>query len=558
MIYDFDTNSWNRMRILGKGYKNDINGTLGVTQLSQEERRQAYSVDTDTGSGTFRRPTSFDDSTLNSLNLSSSSEPTIADLAPPALSGAVFVTRTYPRALRNAAGTVAPLKLPELFLIGGRSQDGKPQPLQDVWKLCVASPGERIPIDPTGTDDASCDHYEDSTNEDSPAPLIEYTGRWIHKLGTEPVGPLAPNAANQGAYLAAGAYDSQFDRIVIYGGINARDTGDSDFVGITSSSRTVNDEIFEYTPPSKINTTDAAEYHGTWSKIPHCLDSNGVALDTPTPRYGHSMSYDPIQKRLIVVGGFDENGSPLKQSISIDNPETTYDAPEVWTGTRIVEAGTYKFNASNDPSESNPCYAWRKITVFGNSTEITTALPPQTAIGHAASIYIPPTGYNTGYYSLFDDQCFNQGPFSGGDALISKQYAGGANIDLDRSALGERENLLLNLTYLPLGTKNQRPDGQLFSKEETAFFRIHLISTSESESKLLSALQPRHLWYTNDNQYPKVVHTLDVLASESGTPRTDQIVIPLGVDDSIDRIRIERVSGSAILIDAALFRLGPR
>jgi hypothetical protein len=318
----------------------------------------------------------------------------------------------------------------------------------------------------------------------------------------------------------------------------------------------VNDEILEYTPPSKINGT-SSEYHGTWSKIPHCQDSNDDALTNPTARYGHSMSYDPVQKRLIVVGGFEADGDALSQTISTDNPDDTYTAPEVWTGTRIVEAGTYRANGA-DASESNPCYAWRKITIFGNSTEIVTALPPQTAIGLSASVFIPPTGYNTGYYSLFDDQCVNQGPFSGGDTQISKQYAGGVYLDIDREELGDRENLLLNLTYLPLGTENSKPDGQLFSQEETANFKVHLMSTGESLAKLQSALQPRHLWYTNDNQYPKIVHTIDVLAPPSGTPRTDQIVLPLGIDSSIDRIRIERVSGSAILIDAALFRMGPK
>jgi hypothetical protein len=551
MIYDFESNSWNRMKILGQGFVNETDDTLDVTTLSQQDRRQAYSIEIDEAPPIFRRPTGFSTADLNTLSLGASA-PTIADLAPPPLSGAVMVTRTQPQARYNAATTVTPLTIPEIYLIGGRLKDGLPQPLQDVWKLCVASPGERIPI-AGGTDDATCDAYDTSTNVDSPAPLSEYSGRWIHKQDS--------TFAARGSYLGAGAYDSQFDRVVLYGGINSVDSGT--LKGITNSAtRVLNDAILEYTPPSKIAGTDP-EYNGTWDEIPHCTDTSDTALTTPTARYGHSMSYDPVQKRLIVTGGFDSAGNPLTQTVSTQNPEGTYTAPEVWTASRIVEAGTYHADGNgdgigSDPSESNPCYAWRQITIFGNSTEIITALPPQTSIGLAASVFIPPTGYNTGYYSMFDDQCVGQGPFAGSDALTSKQFAGGAYIDVDRTVLGERENLLLNLTYLPMGTKNQRPDGQLYSREESAFFKIHLISTGETQSQLQAALQPRHLWYTSETEYPKIVNTIDVLAPPDGSPRTDQIVIPLGIDSTIDRIRIERVSGSAILIDAALFRMGPQ
>jgi len=562
MIYDFSSNSWNRMKILGQGRVEAAGGSLNATSLSELEKRQSYIIKTNATSE-FQRAMSI---SSDLTTITTTTESTIADLAPPALSGAMMITRTQPRALHGASTSVTPLKIPELYLIGGRKKDGKPQALQEVWKLCVASPGERIPITGVDIDDASCDAFDETDNADSPAPLTEYAGRWLHKK-TE----AGPQSFDQkGAYLAAGAYDSQFDRIVVYGGINSHDganhtgitdTADTDTDG--TPNRTLNDEILEYTPPSKINTVTASEYHGVWNRIPHCRDSSATLLAAPTPRYGHSLSYDPIQKRLILSGGFDISGSALAQTITTENPAGSYSAPEVWTGTRIVESGTYftdtdEDGTPEDVNEDNPCYAWRKITVFGNSTEIVSALPPQTSIGLAASVFIPPTGYNTGYYSMFDEQCVDQGPFAGTDAITSKQFAGGVYIDLDRTALGERENLALNLTYLPLGTKNQRPDGQLYSREESAYFKVHLLSTGESLSDLLSALQPRHLWYTNETDYPKIVHSIEVLAPPDGSPRTEQIILPLGLDASIDRIRIERVSGSGILIDAALYRLGPK
>ena len=42
----------------------------------------------------------------------------------------------------------------------------------------------------------------------------------------------------------------------------------------------------------------------------------------------------------------------------------------------------------------------------------------------------------------------------------------------------------------------------------------------------------------------------------SGGARQEQLLLPISIDPGIDRIRIERYSGSAILIDATIFRMG--
>ena len=122
--------------------------------------------------------------------------------------------------------------------------------------------------------------------------------------------------------------------------------------------------------------------------------------------------------------------------------------------------------------------------------------------------------------------------------------------------LGSKENLLLTLTYIPLGESNRQPSGEQFSSSQSAIFKIHLISTNLAEGALMQILQPRYLTFSDPSQFVKKVETLSIIAPPTGTVRQEQILLPISADSSIDRIRIERYSGSAILIDASIFRMG--
>ncbi len=301
--------------------------------------------------------------------------------------------------------------------------------------------------------------------------------------------------------------------------------------------------MLEYAPPIRSSlSADESERSGAWRIVPACADSS-----TPTARYGHSLAYDPLTRQIIVVGGFTPNGSPLYQT-QIDPRGGTYNIPEVWTAKRVDPV---------DPSDpaASPCYQWNRKTTFGNSRDIPAQAPPETPVGLAASVFISSTGYNTGYYSVFDNACENAGAndTGGSNSEANKLNAGGVYLDLDRTKLDARENLLLNLTYMPMGTNNRRPDGQYYSRGETAVIKVHLQRIGQSRPRLMSILQPRHMEYPED-AFRKTVHTLTILAPPTGGIR--EVLIPLSMDPAIDRIRIERQSGSAILIDASLYRLG--
>jgi hypothetical protein len=488
-IYDFDNNTWNRVSLLGQGY----NGTPVVS--SELENRQAYDA--------------TDRSTPAATNLS--------ELSPPPTAGAMMVTRT-----------LSSLKIPEVFLIGGRKKDGSYQNFDHVYKFCIASTGEAYTggdgvstyatADTTTTD---CDAYDPDTNPYSPSPITTgYVGRWLRK---EPSG-----GSTLASYLGGAAYDNVNDLIAVFGGLQP--TSGSGFVTDTTN-QSVSSLVSEYTPPK------SGAREGSWAQVPACVGSA-----VPVGRYGNTLSFDSRNQQLISVGGYSIAGTPLTSTVTYYDGRT-YTVPEIWAAKRAVVSGI-------------PCYTWRSITTFGNSIDDESQVPPQTGLGFFSGIYIPSNGYNTGYYSMFDSSCVGAGPISSPDPTVNKTLAGGVYIDIDRSQLGENENLLLNLTFLPLSQGNLSSNATQLSSSDEALFKVHLVKTGQSSDVLKGILQPRFLSYTANSSYPETVQTLAVLAPPTGQVRQEQLYIPLSTDPDIDRIRIERVSGSGILVEASLFRLG--
>jgi hypothetical protein len=277
---------------------------------------------------------------------------------------------------------------------------------------------------------------------------------------------------------------------------------------------------------------------GSWRTLSACTGTSN-----PPARYGHTMAYDPLNQAIIVTGGLGAAHTPLTQNAAFSRgtSTTSYAMPEVWSG---------RYDATND------CVSWAQKTVFGNSFDNSATAPPTGGLAFAASAFIPSQGYNSGYYSLFDQACTNQGPIGVTDPTVNKLLAGGVYIDLDRTQMGASENLVLNLTYLPMSPANLRPDHQAYTQDESALFKIHLIHSGQSTYSLQSVIQPRHLSYSATDVYPQVAQSISVLPRTYGQIAQEQILIPLASDPQIDRIRIERYSGSGLLIDASLYRLG--
>ncbi len=571
-MYDHDNNTWNRVRLLGKGYDAPAGTTDDtIKNLSPEsEVRQAYNA-----LNPENRTTVADPATARTSSYS--------ELTPPPLAGAMMITRTFKT--DPITGGLKALKLPEVYLIGGRLKNGDFMPLNRIYKFCAGSTGDAFTAQNTGpsilsTTNFNCDAFDDSldststaddpvyVNASSTSPVTDYVGRWMRKT-PNPVSPDTSfpagldNATNfstgrVGSFMGAAAYDPTRDRILVFGGLTSNLAGSLSKVTDQSALLT-GATVYEYTPPSPVapttvlsNAQRLALREGSWRSIPSCSP-----FTAPVGRYGHSLAFDTNQQGLVMVGGYDAFGNPLTTTVSYPGGRT-YTTPEVWTGTYYADNVSAARNAI-DPNvaiTNGPCFYWKKITLFGNSIDIPSQSPPQVSIAHAASVYIPASGFNTGYYSMFDNFCEKAGPINSGDLNINKLLAGGAYIDIDRSQLGANENLLLNLTYIPLGTNNRRPDLQFVPANESAVFKVHLMRSGQVTDLLRQVLQPRYMAYTASDQFPQIAQSISVLAPPSGQITTEQILVPLSIDPTIDRIRIERYSGTGILLDASIYRMG--
>ena len=514
-MFDFDTNTWNRVELLGKGYYQLVPADI----TDEFEKRQAYSADAPV-------PTN------------------ISVLTPPPLAGATMVTRTK-----------STLKIPEVFLFGGRLKTGKFNTLGNVYKFCAGSTGETS-YNTNSPTDTSCDAFDATSNTDSPSPVLDYKGRWLKK---EPAGEGTLTSTTFSSYLGAGVYDSVNDRILLYGGIGDEDgtmTAVTDYAANGSASKptsVLGSEIYEYSPPLASHSTDVKKRNGYWTRITACTGYTGATA--PAARYGHSLGYDALNEQLVVAGGYSATGDYLRQYQYDASSGSYYYMPEVWAAKRINDATGVpsEITDAGETIASFPCYYWRNINVFGSTSAQT---PSTTSLAHAASVFIPSAAYNTSYYTMMDNSCSKAGPIASSDDAVNKLLAGGVYIDIDRSELGPNENLLLNITYIPLGTGNKYADGSSLTSDETARLNIHLMTTGAYDTLLQQLFQPRHIHYADTGRYPKIVDTLAVLAPPTGVARTEQVVIPIAVNQSVDRIRIERYSGSAILVDAKIFRLG--
>jgi len=523
-MYDYDTNSWNRVTLYGHRYDPAIAASFSF--LTEQDAR-AGSLVTDASSRL---------------------------LSPPPLSGAIMVTRTTSKANHLATDPPVPLAIPEIFLFGGRKKDGTYQTFDQVFKFCAGSTGEKpYPTSLKGTgvplpDNATCDTYDPVANPNSPSPIKDYVGRWLLK---NPGGTgMVPSTT--GRFLGMGAYDSLHDLIGIYGGIQPTSLP----TAVTDSSTWSLDAastIIEYTPPSAVSL-GASQLNGSFTAVGACTCFNN-ACPAPPGRYGHTFAYDTYNQGFLSVGGYDINGNLLTQTETYSDG-STYQVPQVWLANRVDTALSNAFSSVDSGSSTFPCYYWNQITLFGNSIYSATNAPLMTGIAHAASVYIPSSGYKTGYYTTYDNSCINAGPIANPDPSVSRLLAGGAYIDIDRSQLGVNENLILNLTFIPLGTSNIDPNQSYLATSETAIFKVHLIKTGQSGDTIRQVQQPRYLTYSMASQFPEVVQDLAVLAPPTGQVRQEQVYIPLTMDPGIDRIRIERYSGNAILIDASIYRLG--
>lgn len=548
-MYDFDLKQWHRVRLAGLGIEHpNIGGTFWA-KLG-EPPTPGYS----------HTPTSSEFRQYFSVRYGNAVQEQLKVLTPPPLAGAIQVVRTLSGPSNDGATTTS-LAIPEVYLFGGRRKDGKFQRFNEVYKFCAGSSGETL-VEKIGAggngngecdaneyvvgkcyESPRCDAFDETHNPYSPHPITdEAFGRWLlRKPEIDLITGSTHFPVEKASFLGAGAYDSRRDRILITGGwSNISDTAVTDPSGaqILSESGAYM-TVYEYTPPKKAlhratqippDALARAELQGEWTVRMSC---NTVG---PQLRYGHSMAFDAVHAQALVIGGFAADGTAFTHTT-----ETGITVPQVWKG---------RFNSAGN------CYDWSLLTTFGNIRSGSDL--PSASLGFTAATFLPGTAYNSGYYTTQDQACVGAGPIQSEDPEVNKLLAGGAYLDLNRDELGPQENVLLHLTYIALGPNQISGSGAALANNDITHFKIHLVASGTSSNEMQAAQQPRHLYYSDTERYLKIVDSIAVLSPADGAVRSEQFLLPISSDSRIDRIRIERHSGSAILVEAKLIRMGYR
>jgi hypothetical protein len=559
-LYDYELKNWSRVRLAGLGVA--VKAYLNYEWLKFSDNSTPYRS---------HNPTSSEFRQYFSVRPSVPEQEQLKVLTPPPLSGAIQVVRTL-SAPANDGPLSKKLAIPEVYLFGGRKKDGSFMRFNEVYKFCAGSSGETL-IEKPGSgnsngecdqneyaagqcyESTACDAYDPEVNPYSPHPITdEAFGRWLQRRpGLYAItGSSYANPSVMGSFMGAGTYDSRRDRIVITGGWNnpthpsvTRQTG----AEILSDS---DDHlyVYEYTPPTRplhratatispAVADEDAKLQGRWNAYFSCN------LIGPAPRYGHSMAYDAVHEQILVIGGFYGTDTPnWNVGDAIQH--------EMASGVRVPEVWKGKFNATGS------CYDWIKLTTFGNSTATPNGQLPEHGLGFASAAFLPGTAYNSGYYTTQDQACVGSGPIQSEDPEVSKLLAGGVYLDLNRDELGPNENVLLHLTYIALSPQQISGSGAALASNDITHFKVHLVASGTSANEMQAAQQPRHLYYSDTERYLKIVDSIAVLSPADGAVRSEQFVLPVASDSRIDRIRVERHSGSAILIEAKLIRMGYR
>lgn len=230
-------------------------------------------------------------------------------------------------------------------------------------------------------------------------------------------------------------------------------------------------------------------------------------------------------------------GAPVAFPLSVLDPYSTVKPA-------FIKNISLDISDANSSASTNQAYGCS----YGN---LNSSLPPPSVCST-----FDLAGFVTGYYTFLDKFCDRAGPISIGDPSINKLLAGGVYIDIDRDQLGDNENLLLTLTHLPLDYSGRYSDASYIGLSGAATFKVHLIKSGLSASEVRLAFQPRHLLFADTDRFPQIVQSLAVFAPPRGQIRQEQIIVPLGIDAAIDRIRIERFSGTGILMEASVLRMG--
>ena len=246
------------------------------------------------------------------------------------------------------------------------------------------------------------------------------------------------------------------------------------------------------------------------------------------------------------------------RNLSVDMTRTYY--PE--TVASIVQTDSCSFR--NEHILPSPCADFDPDPNPTPTPPLPNVVPDPIPSPSPTPVATPSTpDYFSGlnFYRVRDAWCAGQGKYRlEPDPEATKSYVGGVNIDLDRSALGPAEDLLMNITYQAfVGGRSwpyTAPD--MMDEMDATQLQVNLIGTQLGLEILLNSRQPRSWMDGADSQMPIYMKTIATLRDPFSGLRTEQVLIPLSQNGLIDRIRIERIRGSFQLYQIDLYRLGNR
>jgi hypothetical protein len=245
------------------------------------------------------------------------------------------------------------------------------------------------------------------------------------------------------------------------------------------------------------------------------------------------------------------------RNVSVDITNAFYETTQV----NVIQTDACSYRLSSVPTSPCADFDWDGASGVPDPAPTITPTPtPVPTPFPVATPAAPPYVANHGFYRVRDPWCAGQGVIQSNDPEHTKSHVGGVSIDLNRSRLGSREDLLMVLTYQAFREGKTWPYGtsaEMEANDET-WLQVNLIATSLSLENLLGLNQPR-AWSDYENPaMPVYYKTLATFRDSYSALRTEQLVIPLSQNGLIDRIRIERVRGSFHLYQLDLYRLGNR
>jgi hypothetical protein len=239
------------------------------------------------------------------------------------------------------------------------------------------------------------------------------------------------------------------------------------------------------------------------------------------------------------------------KNVAVDMTQTYYRG----TVANTIQSDVCSYRGIANSAEPSACADFDP-----KATTPTPTITPAPTVSPTPSVTPFPTStpyyWGKGFYRVRDEWCTGQGPIISPNEDTTKTKIGGVNIDLDRSQLGNSEDLLMVMTYQALNENASWPSAQY--AHDNSILEVNLIGTQLSLDLLIGAPQPRP-WGDNSNaQMPIYMKTIAHLEDPFSSLRTEQLLIPLSQNPLIDRIRVERIRGSFHLYQIDLYRMGNR